>query len=218
MPYLEVSIYCPHCQQRTAPQKAQIRRETSSVDVKYFPAIWKQNNKAVWWIGVCNYCREPVFVRNGGDIIYPAPLPTPTDQNIPQQIRSDLDEAKLCFSVGAFRACAVMARRAIQTAATDKGASEGKLVGQINELASKGVITKDLKDWATAVRWIGNDAAHPNEDAVSKDDAEAVLKLAEQFLIVVYVTPALARATIESRGKSSNGQGIGSETPAPLDL
>ena len=94
-----------------------------------------------------------------------------------------------------------MARRAIQTAAIDRGASGGQLVDQISALESMGAITKDLKDWATVVRWVGNDAAHPNKDPVTKDDAEAVLNLAEQFLNVIYVTPALAQATRQKRGK-----------------
>ena len=85
-------------------------------------------------------------------------------------------------------------------------------MNQISDLASRGVITEDLKDWATAVRWIGNDAAHPSDGAVDKDDAEAVLTLAEQFLIVVYVTPALARATMSDRGKLSNENGTETET------
>ena len=70
-------------------------------------------------------------------------------------------------------------------------------------LEAQGEITRDLKEWATAVRWVGNDAAHPNKEPVGKDDAEAVLKLAEQFLNVIYVTPALAQATNEKRGKSA---------------
>jgi len=44
------------------------------------------------------------------------------------------------------------------------------------------------KEWATVVRWVGNDAAHPNKDAVSKEDAEDCLRLAEQFLHVIFVS------------------------------
>ena len=202
MPYLEVSIFCPHCHQHTAPQKAQIERKKGKA-VETIPAVWRQYINVQWWIGICNFCKEPVFVKNQGEIVYPNPLPTPSDQSIPDHIRTDLDEAKQCFSVNAFRACAVMARRAIQSAVMDKGASKGTLVAQINELEAQGEITRDLKEWATAVRWVGNDAAHPNKEPVGKDDAEAVLKLAEQFLNVIYVTPALAQATNEKRGKSA---------------
>ena len=135
---------------------------------------------------------------NKGDRVYPSPLPSPTEKDIPDLIRLDLDEAKICFSSGAYRAAAVMARRAMQVAAIEKGATGDKLVSQIHSLQQAGKITMDLKDWADAVRWVGNDAAHPNGTQVTKDDAGDVLQLSEQFLHVLYVAPALA-ATIKKR-------------------
>lgn len=95
-----------------------------------------------------------------------------------------------------------MARRAMQVAAMDKGASGDKLVSQIHDLQTVGKITTDLKDWADAVRWVGNDAAHPNGVQVTKDDAKDVLQLAEQFLHVLYVAPALATGIKKRLGKA----------------
>jgi len=86
-----------------------------------------------------------------------------------------------------------MARRALQAACLDKGALGKRLIDQINDLASKGIITKDLKEWADVVRWVGNDAAHPTAEEVTQNDADDVLKLAEQFLHVLYVAPAIAK-------------------------
>lgn len=94
-----------------------------------------------------------------------------------------------------------MARRVTQLACSEKGATKRDLVDQIKELAQSGVITKDIEEWATVVRWIGNDAAHPNKDDVTKDDAEDCLKLAEQFLHVIFVTPAIAKARRAAKGK-----------------
>jgi hypothetical protein len=94
-----------------------------------------------------------------------------------------------------------MARRAVQMACREKGAPKGDLVNQINHLAQSGIITKDLAEWATVVRWIGNDGAHPNALDVAPDDAEDYLHLAEQFLHVIFVTPARAKARREARGK-----------------
>lgn len=94
-----------------------------------------------------------------------------------------------------------MARRSMQSAALDKGASKGKLADQINELAAAGAITSDLKEWADVVRWIGNDAAHPGGEEVTSDDAEDTLRLAEQFLHVIYVTPSIAKSLRQKKGK-----------------
>jgi len=44
------------------------------------------------------------------------------------------------------------------------------------------------------VRLVGNDGAHPLNDPVTRGDAIVILELAEQFLQVIYVAPAIARA------------------------
>ena len=193
------SVYCPYCHQHTslalAPSDGVLR------DGSIPRAVWRTDRDDVWWIGLCNFCLKPMLVLNDGVTVHPTPSPTPTDPNIPDAIRADLDEAKRCFQVGAWRAVAVMARRAIQATAIDKGATKGNLVDQINALATKGVITNDVKEWATVVRWVGNDGAHPGSDAVTKDDAEDILDLTEQLLTIVYVAPAIAAARRATRGK-----------------
>jgi len=200
-----VSIFCPYCKRYTALTPASVEVKCESIYSTYqksVGAIWRRDYNDVWWIGVCNYCKNPVLVHNEGDVVYPSPLPSPTDERIPEHIRKDINEAKLCLNVNAYRACAVMARRAIQNACIDKGANRNKkLKEQIEELANKGVITNDLKEWANVVRWIGNDAAHPNKEEVSKEDAEDILKLAEQFMYVIYVAPAIAKERRKKRGK-----------------
>lgn len=196
-----LSIYCPHCHRHTSLTPAPVKFKSGHSEYTS-GAFWTKNNQETWWIGVCNACDKPVLVLNKGERVYPAPLPKPSEQDIPDGIRADLDEAKKCFSAGAYRAAAVMARRTIQVAATDKGATSDRLVTQIHDLKQAGKITADLKEWADAVRWIGNDAAHPTGSPVTQDDAEDVLHLAEQFLHVLYVAPALAAGIKKRRGKS----------------
>jgi hypothetical protein len=195
-----ISIYCPHCRKHTALTPAPVKYK-HGYDEYTTRAFWQKSDRLLWWLGVCNACEEPVLVLNDGVHVFPTPLPAPTDKAIPTLIRADLDEAKQCFALGAFRACAVMARRAMQSAAMDKGASSDKLVKQIDELAVSGKITADLKEWAHAVRWAGNDAAHPGGVAVERDDAEDVLHLAEQFLHVLYVAPSRAAGLKKRLGK-----------------
>lgn len=195
-----MSIFCPHCKRHTSLTPATTTTQYRGDEVTGL-AAWEAGYENIWWIGVCNYCKKPVLVHNNGGTVYPHPLPSPTDERIPEGIRRDLDEAKLCLSVNSWRACAVMARRVMQSTCIDKGATKEKLVDQLQELASNGVITKDLKEWADVVRWVGNDAAHPSKDEVNKEDAEDILKLAEQFLHVIYVAPAIAKERRAKRGK-----------------
>lgn len=202
-----VSIYCPFCNQRTSLKEAPVYYNDPDYTgygggkIKNAKAKWQKNANESWWIGICNFCREPVLVLNDGEKIYPAPLPSPTDSRIPPEVRNDLDEAKKCFSVGAYRASAVMSRRAIQSACIAKGVANKRLVDQLSEMASKGIITKDLKDLADTVRWVGNDAAHPDSQEVTKQDAKEILHLAEEFLKVIFVAPAIVQEQKKKRGK-----------------
>ena len=108
----------------------------------------------------------------------------------------------MCHSQGCHRASVVMARRCIQQTCILKGAPQKEdLCNQISDLAKRGIITSDIKDWATAVRWVGNDAAHPNAEVVTMDDAEDCLHLAEQMLHVLFVTPAIAEALRKAKRK-----------------
>src|SRR3989339_361316 len=163
---MPISIFCPHCHKHT---ELIIARAEYEVDHRTYTthAIWKVDDERQWWIGVCNACGQPCLVLNTGATIFPSPLPSPTDKNIPDDLAHDLNEAKMCFSVECYRASAVMARRSIQNACLMKGAAkDAKLVEQIKELKNTGVITSDLAEWATVVRWVGNDAAHPGGDPV----------------------------------------------------
>ncbi len=195
-----VSIYCPHCHQRTSVEPALIPI-MHKWDRWYQACIWEKNEKEKWWLGVCNYCQLPVLVLNMGEKVLPNPSPKPTDKSIPTEIRSDLVEAKKCFSVSAWRGAAVLARRAMQSAAIDKGATKKNLAEQMAELQIKGTITVDLREWTDVVRWVGNDAAHPGSEDVTEDDAKDILSLAEQFLHVLYVTPAKAKALRQKKGR-----------------
>ena len=198
---MATSIYCPHCHKHTS-----LRMGRWITQDRYGSAestVARTNEmKNTWWIGICNACSKPVLVEGEGQTIDPSPLPSATDPSIPADLRSDLDEAKMAFSVSCYRASAVLSRRCIQRACIMKGATKHDLVEQIKELTDNGAITKDLGDWANVVRWIGNDAAHPNATAVGKDDASDCLTLAEQFLHVLFVAPALAKAHKAKRGKT----------------
>jgi hypothetical protein len=200
------SIYCPHCHKHTALSVAHAEYDSPSEwggrSRGKVVAAWKAPNGHQWWIGICNGCGNPCLVCDGGFPIYPNPLPKPTDPHVPKDMAADLDEAKKCFAASCYRAAAVMARRVIQLACVQKGVTKSKLVDQITELSKLGIITKDIEEWVTVVRWIGNDAAHPsNNQEVTQEDAKDSLELAEQFLHILFVTPAIAKKRRELKGK-----------------
>jgi len=192
--FMSVSIYCPHCHIHTALSIAL----TPNGD----EAVWDAGAlEGTWWIGLCNNCNQPSLVWEDGRVIYPNPLPPPTDPLIPWEIALDMFEAKTCLNTKCFCACAVMARRALESACRLKGINGGNLVNKIQELTKLGIISKDIEEWATLIRWIGNDAAHSSNGPVRKEDAEDCLKLVEKFLDVLFVAPAIAKTRRESRSK-----------------
>lgn len=198
---MSLSVYCPYCHKHTALSVARTSYKADYGSTCYTTAVYTDENRDEWWMGICNGCSGVVLVKNRGSFVAPTPLPSPTDENIPQEMREDLMEAKVCFSSDCFRAACTMARRAIQQACIAKGCKGRDLVSQIKDLTSQGLITKDLEEWASVVRWIGNDGAHPSKKDVTKEDAKDCLALAEQFLHVLFVTPAIAKARRAAREK-----------------
>ena len=80
--------------------------------------------------------------------------------------------------------------------------ADAKLQLQIDEMASKGLITQPLKQWAHEVRLGGNDGAHPDKDGlkdVSEQDADEIIQFTREFLHHIYVMPAALAARQASR-------------------
>lgn len=192
-----LSINCPWCKKYVSLVWLGL---ISSIHGEYVtenlskPLFYSTQNQH-WSLGKCPSCNNCVLLKleNNTTSCYPYPMPTPTDERIPEEIKKDLNEAKLCFSVNAFRACASMCRRAIQQACIKEGANKSKdLEKQIDELKDKGIITEQIRKWAHSCRYLGNDASHPENPDVTKEDAEDVLSLAEQLMNILYVMPAIS--------------------------
>src|SRR3989344_4337926 len=127
------SIYCPFCHKYVSLND---RGSFASRHGRY-------------WIGECNACFKCVIINDSSNEVFPLPIPKSVDERIPQSIRHDFEEALKCLSLPAYRASAVMARRALQCICLDKGADEkAKLEKQIDWLFDQGIITKELKEWA----------------------------------------------------------------------
>jgi hypothetical protein len=203
---------CPHCRQRTAFTPAPLKYADASgyypIDRHAFYLI----GAVQFWLGMCNHCGLPVVVNGSNGETWPQPGAGAVDPRIPLPMGRDLAEAKIGFAAKAYRSAVVMARRALQGALLAKGASPKKtLEQQIDELRDNHTITNDIREWAHAVRWVGNDGAHPSteemadpradEVQMTEEDATSMIDLAEQLLTVLFVAPALAQDHITKRGK-----------------
>ena len=128
------------------------------------------------------------------------------DDAVPAGVASDYSEAMICFDANAFKAAAAMCRRALQTSVIERGAKNGRLVDQINQLFESKILPEGIKDWAHEIRLIGNVGAHPDEDGlatVTREEVDDLLKFMEAYLNYVYVMP-LRVAKRRNARKSSN--------------
>nr|AQS33895.1 hypothetical protein [uncultured archaeon] len=193
-----ISINCPWCKKYVALMWLGFYKDAygNSSQTSFPYPISFMNKKAYWSIGECPSCNECVIIKIIDEKIvhiFPNPLPSLTDERIPLNIKNDIQEAKLCFSVGAFRACAAMCRRAIQQACIKEGAAKADLDKQIDDLKAKGIITEQISKWAHSCRFLGNDAVHPEHPEVTENDAKNVLNLAEQLMNILYIMPAISQ-------------------------
>lgn len=189
------SIYCPKC-----------KCHTNLIYRAGYKKSIDRNTGLCFSVEECNNCEQHFLTirmnNEYGGIVekYPNSLPKTVNELIPQEIKTDFEEALLCYSTGAYRGAAALARRTVQLICLDKGADKDKkLYQQIDELFSNGVITKDIQEWAHEVRFLGNDAAHPNKNAVSEDDAKDILDLLDSLCEVLYVAPAKAAERKQKR-------------------
>jgi hypothetical protein len=123
--------------------------------------------------------------------------------HIPQNIRDDFIEAKICLRIGAIKAAATMSRRALQSSVVESGAPKDRLIKQLKWMSEHEIITKPIYNLAEQIRIIGNDAAHPSQDGideVKKEEVETIVSFLEKYLDHVYVTP---KEIEESRKKST---------------
>ena len=165
------SLNCRNCQQPTVVFEEQFTGDLPSREQKFGGVIsWRG---FFWW---------PF-------------LNVHSVKDVPEEVTAVLQEAKTCYSAQCFRASAVMARRTLEAIIADKSASAKTLYEGIKNLKELEIIEKNLLEWATEVRLIGNSGAHFDPiEVVTKDDTRIVILFIEELVKFIYVMPAeLAR-------------------------
>ena len=221
----DIEIHCPFCHRATAAsppplavlwggQQRQLAEFLKGYDDLGTPYYVYDGQ---WWLAKCNACKRALLIQDDGSRVYPTPRPGPTHEGIPDPMRTDLIEAKVCLTANAYRACATMARRSLQCACVAQGAPTKTMKGgfvplakQINDLEERRIITPSLCRMAHAIRLIGNDGAHAEEEevfgtvadekAVTMEDAAEIMELAEFFLHTIYGVPKIGQNQLEKRG------------------
>jgi hypothetical protein len=145
---------------------------------------------------VCQACKK-LFVAEKKygewESVYPI-MHEPVSQDIPEPMRGELEEANLCFAVGAYRGCLLLCR----TALIDLQRHEK--VSNLKELKDKGDISDLLYRQADEVRLWANLVGHEViVSDVAEDDCEELLNYLGAILDAVYVQPAQLATLTQKR-------------------
>ncbi len=134
---------------------------------------------------------------------YPVSLPK-VDKAVPDKVAADYVSAVNCLSIGEHKAAVTMFRRSLQQIMIDKNAKGSRLYDQIDDLATNGIITEDLKNWAHEIRLWGNEGAHPSKDGldeVTEKETTEVKKFLESLFQYIYIMPATVTSSRSARNK-----------------
>jgi Domain of unknown function (DUF4145) len=117
-----------------------------------------------------------------------------------KEVETDRVEAWACHYAGQHRAAVLMSRSALQRAVRLLDPFRGTLKAELDNLAEKGVITRQLRANADEVRLSGNDVAHPEDlGAVTESDAEDSLTFLDDFLETTIMIPERQRQREKGR-------------------
>jgi len=188
-------VDCPHCSVRA---RLDMRFWVAEPEFSAFSMLYECQNchGIVFFSAWARTFSEPGG-RGEPDQIelrtqYPTRVIKPHEA-IPTDIAEDFVEAGRCFDIEAYKAAAVICRRALQLAVRELGAKGDRLLDEIDSLADSHRITPELKEWAHQIRLIGNDGAHADKEGlktVTEEDAEAVSLFTSEFFHYVYEMPA----------------------------
>jgi hypothetical protein len=209
-------LICPHCGDSTAPipyyfkATVVLHNKALAAFIEGYPyveglteAITKpEPYQPTYGIIVCQSCSE-LFVARKEDSGWLAVYPIqhkPVAEEIPEPIRSEFEEANLCFAIGAYKACVTMCMVALESLWRQQKASG------LNDLRDRGVISPQQFNQATEIRLWARLVKHEFIlDAATREEAEELLTYLEEILHDVYVQPSRLAALAEKRKQVKKG-------------
>jgi hypothetical protein len=190
------SIECAFCGEKGNFQRAfHAEKKKPNSDKKLNFDVYKCNNCA-GYVHVLWSASEGAFLDRGIHSYYVLPWPiskkpTPSENLSPEMARF-WTQAHVSLRSEAWDAASTMARSALQLALREHGANGRRLVDQIEDLAARGLLPPTVKEWATEVRLLGNDAAHPEpgQEPPEPSDVQQAVDFLDFLLYYLYDLPA----------------------------
>lgn len=109
--------------------------------------------------------------------------------DLPEAVRSPLEEAIECHAACNYRAAAVMVRRALEAVCSDQEIDGKSLYKRVEGLGAKITLPRGMVDSLHNLRLLGNDAAHVEAkayDEVGKREVEIAVDVTKVILQAAY--------------------------------
>ena len=144
------------------------------------------------YIAICHYCKKPTFLDENGNQ-FPGSIFGNSIEHLPKNILDLYNESRNCISVNAYTASILCSRKLLMYIAISKGSPPGlPFQKYVDELAAKGFVPPDGKEWVNHIREKGNEATH-EITIMSKDDAEDLITFIEMLLKFMYEFPTIMK-------------------------
>ena len=127
--------------------------------------------------------------------VVPVEMVLGVSKKIPAELRQDIDSAVKCFEIAEYKATAILCRRCVQSALKNRGIPEDSPSRMVNIARQRGVLSELAKKQSDAVTFMGNKAAHPQDDPLldlSKSDVLQGLQMVRRILLELFDPDRLA--------------------------
>jgi hypothetical protein len=145
----------------------------------------------------------------GGELFVTYPrsvLPTrePFDfDDVPNEVKKEVEEALDCLSVSAFHGFAAVCRRALQAICTNLGAgASARVENQIDEMIALSGLDDEWKDLSKQIMLSGHDGAHPHLPAMDMERSRILVSMLQDLTYQIYTRPGKVKASAELRMKA----------------
>lgn len=176
-------VGCKRCHRKSELRIGGYYRGWASSTLRTTEPVW---DKGEWTSGGRLLSIKPVV---------PVELVLGISKKIPAELRQDLDSAVRCFEIEEYRATAMLSRRCIQSALKNRGIPESTPSRMVNIARQQGVLSELAKKQSDAVTFMGNKAAHPQDDPLldlSKSDVVQGLQMVRRILLELFDPDRLA--------------------------
>lgn len=156
---------CPHCK---------VDRPSINLVHTTHTNNFTSNNERHWKVYKCRRCGGVITAASKserGTVTEMYPQPIRLEESIPERARTFLDQA--INSLHAPSGSIMLSASSVDAMLKAKDYREGSLYSRIDKAKENNLITKEMADWAHAVRLDANDQRHADENAAMPNESEA---------------------------------------------